>query len=141
MFRVSREIEFCYGHRLLNYEGKCRHLHGHNGKAIITIQTSGLDDRGMVLDFSEIKQAVSAWIEENLDHKMLLARHDPVVPLLRELGEPMHLMDANPTAENIARLIFEYMAGQGFPVVEVGLWETPRCYAAYCPAEHSRSKV
>ena len=38
MFRVTREIEFCYGHRLLNYEGKCRHLHGHNGRAVITLR-------------------------------------------------------------------------------------------------------
>ena len=37
MFHVTREIDFCYGHRLLNYEGKCRHLHGHNGKALITL--------------------------------------------------------------------------------------------------------
>ena len=38
MYRVTREIDFCYGHRLLNYEGKCRHLHGHNGRAVITLQ-------------------------------------------------------------------------------------------------------
>ena len=38
MFRVTREIFFCYGHRLLNYEGKCRHLHGHNGRAVITLE-------------------------------------------------------------------------------------------------------
>ena len=34
MFRVTKEIHFCYGHRLLNYDGKCRHLHGHNGRAV-----------------------------------------------------------------------------------------------------------
>ncbi|MEM4248235.1 MAG: 6-carboxytetrahydropterin synthase, partial [Candidatus Nanoarchaeia archaeon] len=34
-YQVSREIEFSYGHRLLNYEGKCKHLHGHNGKALV----------------------------------------------------------------------------------------------------------
>ena len=38
MFRVTREIDFCYGHRLLNYDGKCSYLHGHNGRAIITIE-------------------------------------------------------------------------------------------------------
>jgi len=134
MFRVSREIDFCYGHRLLNYEGKCRHLHGHNGRAIITIEASQLDARGMVLDFSDIKDVVSRWIDEELDHRMLLRRDDPVVPLLEGLGEPMHLMDVNPTAENIARLIFDYTAARRFPVVEVRLWETPRCYATYAPS-------
>ena len=62
MFRVTREIDFCYGHRLLNYEGKCRYLHGHNGRAVIVLESRTLDSRGMVLDFSEIKQVVSRWI-------------------------------------------------------------------------------
>ncbi len=132
MYRVSRTIDFCYGHRLLNYEGKCRHLHGHNGRVVITIEAPQLDTRGMVLDFSDIKDVVSRWIDEELDHRMLLRRDDPVVPLLEGLGEPMHLMDVNPTAENIARLIFDYTAARRFPVVEVRLWETPRCYATYC---------
>jgi len=133
MFRVSRQIDFCYGHRLLDYEGKCRHLHGHNGRAIVTIEASGLDRRGMVLDFSEIKRVVSRWIDENLDHRMLLFREDPLVPVLASKGEPVYLMDANPTAENIAKTIFDFAAGQGFPVVEVTLWETPHCSATYCP--------
>ncbi len=49
------------------------------------------------------------------------------------LGEPMYLIDENPTAENIARLIFEFAAANGHPVVEVKLWETPRCFATYQP--------
>jgi 6-pyruvoyltetrahydropterin/6-carboxytetrahydropterin synthase len=135
MFRVSREIDFCYGHRLLNYDGKCKYLHGHNGRAIITIESASLDERGMVLDFSEIKRVVSSWIDEQLDHRMLLHRSDPVVPLLQQMGEPLFLMDENPTAENIARLIFEFTATHGFPIVECQLWETPRCYATYRPKQ------
>jgi 6-pyruvoyltetrahydropterin/6-carboxytetrahydropterin synthase len=131
MFRVTREIDFCYGHRLLNYDGKCRHLHGHNGRAVIVLEAPQLDDRGMVLDFSDIKQVVSRWIDENLDHRMILCRDDPAVAVLQKLGEPLHLIDANPTAENIAKLIFEFTSAPGFPVVETHLWETPRCYATY----------
>lgn len=131
MFRVSREIDFCYGHRLLNYSGKCKNLHGHNGRAIITIESEKLDERGMVLDFSEIKHVVSTWIDEQLDHRMLLHKSDPVVPILQKLGEPLFLMDENPTAENIARLIYDFTDSRGFPIVECHLWETPRCYATY----------
>jgi 6-pyruvoyltetrahydropterin/6-carboxytetrahydropterin synthase len=131
MFRVSREIDFCYGHRLLNYDGKCKYLHGHNGRAIITIESATLDERGMVLDFSDIKRVVSTWIDEKLDHRMLLHRTDPVVPLLEKMGEPLFLMDENPTAENIARLIYDFTASRGFPIVECQLWETPRCFATY----------
>ena len=59
MFRVTREIRFCYGHRLLNYDSKCRHLHGHNGRAVITLETPQLDPLGMVVDFTRIKRIVS----------------------------------------------------------------------------------
>jgi 6-pyruvoyltetrahydropterin/6-carboxytetrahydropterin synthase len=131
MYRVTREIRFCYGHRLLHYDGKCRHLHGHNGRAVITLAAAQLDSLGMVLDFTRIKRVVSAWIDDNLDHKMLLHRDDPVLPLLRQQGEPVYVLDVNPTAENIARLIFDYTAAQGFPVVEVRLWETDDCFATY----------
>jgi 6-pyruvoyltetrahydropterin/6-carboxytetrahydropterin synthase len=133
MFRVSREIDFCYGHRLLNYEGKCRYLHGHNGRAIITIESETLDQRGMVLDFSDIKRVVSTWIDDSLDHRMLLHKTDPAVPILQKLGEPMFLMDENPTAENIAKLIYDFTASRGFPIVQCQLWETPHCFATYQP--------
>jgi len=139
VFRVSREIDFCYGHRLLNYEGKCRHLHGHNGRVVITLESATLDNRGMVIDFSEIKDVVSRWIDDELDHRMILRKDDPVVPLLKQQGEPMFLMEANPTAENIAKLIYDFTRDHGFPIVEARLWETPRCYATYTVGSKSRS--
>ena len=86
MFRVTREIEFCYGHRLLNYEGKCRHLHGHNGRAVITLEGPELDRSGMLVDFAEIKRKVQHWIDENLDHNMLLCRDDPLLPVAARTG-------------------------------------------------------
>jgi len=131
MFRVTREIDFCYGHRLLNYDGKCRYLHGHNGVAIIALESTELDERGMVLDFTDIKRVVAGWIDDNLDHRMILRRDDPMVSVLREHGEPVFLMDENPTAENIARLIYDFTADHGFPIVECRLWETPHCFATY----------
>ena len=133
MFTVSREIDFCYGHRLLGYAGKCRHLHGHNGRVEIAMEASGLDAHGMVLDFSEIRRVVSRWIDENLDHRMVLDRTDPAVRALHDMGEPLYLMDVSPTAENIAKLIFDVALESGFPVVEVRLWETPHCCATYRP--------
>ena len=64
---------------------------------------------------------------------MILHRDDPAREALAALGEPMYLLDTNPTAENIARLIFDYTKSQGFPIVEARLWETPHCFATYCP--------
>jgi 6-pyruvoyltetrahydropterin/6-carboxytetrahydropterin synthase len=131
MFRVTREIDFCYGHRLINYEGKCRHLHGHNGRALIVLEGPALDDRGMLVDFTEIKRKVQSWIDENLDHNMLLHCDDPILPVFRERGERVFVMDENPTAENIARLIHDRAVAAGLPVVEVTLWETDRCFATF----------
>ena len=131
MYLVTREIHFCYGHRLLEYSGKCRHLHGHNGRAVISLAAPELDALGMVMDFSHIKRVVSAWIDDNLDHKMILNRKDPILPLLQKQGEPVFLLDANPTAESIARLIYDFTRAQGFPVVQVQLWETDDSYATY----------
>jgi 6-pyruvoyltetrahydropterin/6-carboxytetrahydropterin synthase len=135
MYRVTREIEFCYGHRLLKYQGKCRHLHGHNGRAVITLEGPRLDPCGMLVDFAEIKRKVQQWVDDNLDHNMLLCRDDPVLDVLRERGERVFVMDCNPTAENIARLIYEHAREAGLPVVEVVLWETPQCSSTYAPAE------
>jgi 6-pyruvoyltetrahydropterin/6-carboxytetrahydropterin synthase len=131
MYRITRELTFCYGHRLVGHDGKCRHLHGHNGRAVITLAATQLDTLGMVADFAVVKKVVGGWIDSQLDHKMLLHRDDPLLPLLREMGEPVFVMDDNPTAENIARLIFEQALTQGLPVVEVTLWETESSYATY----------
>jgi 6-pyruvoyltetrahydropterin/6-carboxytetrahydropterin synthase len=131
MFRVTKEIHFCYGHRLLNYDGKCRHLHGHNGKAVITLEGHTLDVRGMVVDFSDVKRLLGAWIDDHLDHRMLLHEADPVIPELERQGEPFVRLPVNPTAENIARLIFDRAAALGLPVVEVTLWETENSFATY----------
>ena len=116
MFQISREIDFCYGHRVLG-DSECQHLHGHNGRAVITLQAEELDELGMVLDFSEIKKVVSAWIDENLDHRMVLDRSDPAVEELQELGEPMFLTDGPPTRDRIAAAIFEFTQTHGLPIV------------------------
>ena len=98
------------------------------------LQVDQSDNRSR-LPSPEIKRAIgghlSNWIDATLDHKMLLHKDDPVLPLLRQQGEPVHVMDVNPTAENIARLIYDFIAAQGFPVVEVRLWETETCFASY----------
>ena len=131
MYRVTQEIDFCYGHRLLNYDGKCKKLHGHNGRAVIVLEGLNLDERGMLVDFSDIKNSLRTWIDDELDHKMILHREDPTIPFLEELGEPIYLVDSNPTAEHIAKLIYQQAQMEGFPIKEVTLWETSKSFATY----------
>ena len=131
MYSVTKRIDFCYGHRLLDYDGICKHPHGHNAVAEIEVSAGELDSRNMVCDFTDIKRKIKGWIDQELDHKMLLRHDDPLVTALQQLGEPVYLMDSNPTVERIARLIFEYAKEQGFPVVRVKVWETPTSFAEF----------
>ena len=131
MFSITKEIAFCFGHRLMNYKGKCNHIHGHNGKVVVTLSSETLDAMGMVEDFGRVKRTIGHWIDESLDHRLLLHEDDPLAPGLMNAGEPIVLMPDNPTTENIAKMIYEYAAKEGFPVTEVTLWETPTSYATY----------
>ena len=131
MYSVTKRIEFCYGHRLLDYDGVCKHPHGHNAVAEIEVRTAALDDRAMVWDFNDIKHGVKAWVDRELDHRMILRRDDPLVEPLRALGEPVYVVDSNPTAECLARLIHDQAKAAGLPVVRVTVWETPSSSATY----------
>jgi len=131
MYAVTKRLEFCYGHRLLDYDGVCRHPHGHNAVVEIEIRSEELDRRNMVADFTDIKNAMKAWIDRELDHKMILRRDDPLVAALEALGEPAYLLDSNPTAERIARLLFDVSRERGLPVFRVTVWETPTSWATF----------
>ena len=82
-------------------------------------------------DFSEIKRVMKTWIDRELDHKMILRADDPLTRVLQELGEPVHVVDSNPTVERIARLIFDVAREQGLPVARITVWETPTSWATY----------
>ena len=131
MYSVTKRIEFCYGHRLLDYDGVCKHPHGHNAVAEIEVRTETLDKRNMVVDFTDIKQRVKSWIDRELDHRMILRRDDPLVAALHQLGEPVYLLESNPTVERIARLIFDKGREHGIDIVNVRVWETPTSFASY----------
>jgi len=131
MYSVTKRIEFCYGHRLLDYEGMCRHPHGHNAVAEIEIEAEALDPRNMVADFGDIKRIVKGWVDREIDHRMVLRHDDPLVTSLKALGEPVYLLDSNPTVERIARLLFDVSRRHGLPVVRVTVWETPTSWATY----------
>lgn len=134
MYLVTKRIEFCYGHRLLDYGGICKHPHGHNAIVEVDVRTDRLDERNMVADFSDIKRLVKGWIDRELDHKMILRHDDPLVAPLRALGEPVFTLESNPTVERIAKLIFEMSRDCGLDIAAVRVWETPSSFATYAEA-------
>lgn len=131
MFTITKEVHFCYGHRLMNHAGKCRHLHGHSVKAAITIGAEELNEQGMVCDFSEIGQIASQFIKTELDHNLLLHKDDPLIPLLQEAKESFLALEEHPTAESLAKMIYRHVKERGYNVQQVVLWETSSAYACY----------
>jgi 6-pyruvoyltetrahydropterin/6-carboxytetrahydropterin synthase len=94
-----------------------------------------------VVDFGELKQLVGTWIDNELDHNVILyaGDHDLVQAITPVSEREPFLMDEVPTAENIARLIFDQASrlvnDQDLRVCGVRVWETPNCYADYIPEE------
>ena len=135
---VTREFKFCFGHRLMEYPGKCRQLHGHNGRLLVTVESEQLDPIGMAVDFGVLKRGIDSWIDAEWDHAMILHKNDPVAPILRDFGSAVVSLDENPTTENLARYVLRRASDNGLNVVGVQLWETDSCSAGYAPVrDHS----
>ena len=89
-WKISKEFEFCYGHRVwsqtldteFSLDGclKCRHLHGHQGKILVYLEASELKD-GMVTDFKHLNW-FKQFIDDVLDHKFILDINDPLFKTL-----------------------------------------------------------
>lgn len=132
MYKVKKTFHLAYGHRLLDYKGKCENLHGHNGVVEVSIKAAELDGERMVMDFTELGAKVKGWLDANLDHKVILAKADPLAGLLAAQGQKCFLTAENPTAEVLARVIYEAARKElGLPVSKVAFWETPTSMAAY----------
>lgn len=106
ILRVTKEFYFEGAHALTGYDGKCRHIHGHSYRLMVTLKGSPsaiLDDpkSGMVIDFSILKQIVNKHIIDKFDHALLL-REDAL--LTKELSETycnVFLFPFQPTCENL----------------------------------------
>ncbi len=131
MYTITKEVYFCYGHRLMNHPGKCRNLHGHSVKASITIKAEQLNEQGMVCDFAEIKNSAEKFINQQLDHNFLLHKDDAIIPLLEQQKERFLAVDEHPPAEVLAKIIYQHLTNTGFQVDKVTLWETASANACY----------
>lgn len=141
--RITRRLEFDAGHRIPDHASQCKHLHGHRYVIEITltgdiIQAAGNPANGMVMDFGQIKQIAKRHLVDQWDHAFLAFRGDtPVVDFLATL--PDHktvLLEAVPTAENLALIAFRILDGHyadtfgnHLQLEQVRLFETPNCWA------------
>jgi 6-pyruvoyltetrahydropterin/6-carboxytetrahydropterin synthase len=134
--RITRTHEIAAGHRVCGHEGKCRHLHGHSYRFEFTCEAQKLDEIGRVIDFSVIKDRLCQWLEDNLDHRMVLWCHDPLLPALRDVDPSVVALPLNPTAEHLAQYMVETvgpqeLAGTGVALVSCTVHETSKCSATY----------
>lgn len=106
-YEIKIEVKFRSGHRLLPpYEGKCNNVHGEGYTAIIEFANSCLDENGMVFDFGDIKRKIKTWIDENWDHAYICNIGDIVGVFLTDNHFKVFWLDKNPTAENMAELLY-----------------------------------
>ena len=126
---ATKTLSFCYGHRLLNYNGKCSKLHGHNALVDVTYQVGTIGRDGFAIDFTELKNGIGKWIDDNLDHKTLLEETDPIASALTTIDEEFVIVPFRPTAENIAVWIYhQAIKIHGPNVVSIKMYETPSSF-------------
>lgn len=109
---ATKKFTFNSAHKLINYKGKCKNLHGHTYTLMVTV--SGEIDKasGMVIDFNLIKDVVNKKVINILDHIML-----------NEIVE-------QPTAENLTVWIWQQLKNE-INVYQIELWETPDSFVTY----------
>jgi 6-pyruvoyltetrahydropterin/6-carboxytetrahydropterin synthase len=111
--RLDVEFSFAAAHRLPRYEGPCFRMHGHNYRFFVAVEGETDPHPGMIADFGVLKAAVQEHVLSRVDH--------------RTLNDFLE----NPTAENIARWIFETLAPHLPGLCEVRLYEIPDCCVTY----------
>jgi 6-pyruvoyltetrahydropterin/6-carboxytetrahydropterin synthase len=146
---ITRRLEFDAGHRIPNHNSQCKHLHGHRYAIEITlsgevITAEGASDQGMVMDFSDVKRIAMEQLVDAWDHAFLVYRGDRIVlDFLQSLpGHKTVVLDAIPTAENLALIAFDKLNGayrdtygNHLRLERVRIFETPNNWA-----EHFRTE-
>lgn len=138
---IVRKGSFDSGHRVMNECMKCFNIHGHTYLYEIEFMFTSMESIGYAIDFKEIKRVACQWIDDILDHGMLLNPRDTaLIETTRQLGSKLWLMSlagpgqyCNPTVENIAKELFLAMEllftdYPSLSIHKVTLHETPSCY-------------
>jgi 6-pyruvoyltetrahydropterin/6-carboxytetrahydropterin synthase len=120
MYELKIITQFAAAHRLLNFQGKCEQLHGHNWKVEVFVRADQLDSAGLVRDFGEMK-VITQEVLKGLDHLYL--------------NELTHFKEENPSSENIARYLFQELSrllnDDRVRVSKISVWESDTACATY----------
>jgi 6-pyruvoyltetrahydropterin/6-carboxytetrahydropterin synthase len=111
--RLDVEFYFAAAHRLPRYDGPCFRMHGHNYRMFVAVEGEVDPHTGMIADFGKIQEIVKEHVLSRTDHRTL-----------NDILE-------NPTAENIARWVWETLQPHLDGLCEVRLYEIPGCCETY----------
>ena len=109
MIRITKKFDFEAGHALYGYDGKCKNLHGHSYKLLVTVIGTPINDphnvkNGMVIDFGDLKRIVQEQIITPFDHAMVFNSNSPHQELAESLptkGHNIISVTYQPTSENL----------------------------------------
>lgn len=131
-FSIAKTYPFEAAHRLMNYDGKCKNIHGHNYEVTIEVTKEKLDKIGFVEDFAKLKEICKKFIDENLDHTTIFCIYDKDwIKVFNKMESKIYIMKDNPTAENIAKLLYNIFKLQLPELLQVTITENENSYATY----------
>ncbi len=120
MYELTVTSHFSGAHRLRYLHGKCEELHGHNWKVEVSITSGKLNQEGVVMDFTVLKQKVEK-VLKSLDHTYL--------------NDLPYFSGQEPSSENIARYVYDKLKVElkSFSVKmnKVSAWESENSCATY----------
>ena len=136
MYTATKEFNFEAAHMLDGHTGKCKNLHGHNYKVLVTMSAARLNEMDMVKDFYDINQLAKSLFDE-FDHAFIYntnAADDfehEIATLCKTHGRKVKQLYFRATAENMAELFYKTLKTNCPLVTKVTVYETPTSYATY----------
>ena len=137
--RLTKEFRFEGAHALPNYDGLCRHIHGHSYILYVTIEGVPECDRsshkyGMIMDFKDLKSIVNEEVLNHFDHALVLRSDSPIASELYSCYGNVMIVDFQPTCENLITYFAERIKGRlpkEVKLYSLRLYETATSYVEW----------
>ncbi len=142
MYSLKKEFKFECSHRLhnLTYDSPCKNIHGHSYRVFVELETSDLDDNGMVIDFTKLK-TFQKWLDRDFDHVLVISKDDTELINIMKKYLPTNDITIFPynmtTAENMAECFAREIDSvfndkiNNIKFIKVTVYETVKNSASY----------
>ncbi len=149
MVEITKEVQFDYGHIVHLHSSKCKNPHGHRERVVAKLEgevvREDVSEKGMVMDFKDVKEIMTKEIHDLLDHSFIISQEAPQLKYFEAMkdcypDDPLRLVivDFIPTAENLAVYCFSLIQNKikdkyntKLKLISLEFWETPTSCAIY----------